>query len=231
MKRNDLNQVIDKYLNQLRTDPEHRFGSWDFCYSAFNTEGHRNELALELGFYLASWGMYRGSSGLLQKNYKVHLGAVDTIRKYQNNLKCVENRDFSLEMMGSIFSLKKELESYYRAKNFIGLGKPEKSISPTTTLVSKIMLGTLACVPAYDNFFISGLNAADEAVLKFNRKSLTMLSSFITANDEGVSRAQESAKEITDLYYPKMKIIDMYFWQIGYTKLETKRTRSIRINE
>lgn len=30
-------------------------------------------LSLQLAFYLASWGMYRGSSFLLQKYYRVHI--------------------------------------------------------------------------------------------------------------------------------------------------------------
>ena len=33
-------------------------------------------LSLQLAFYLASWGMYRGSSFLLQKDYKVHEAVV-----------------------------------------------------------------------------------------------------------------------------------------------------------
>ena len=33
-------------------------------------------LSLQLAFYLASWGMYRGSSFLIQKDYRVHIPVV-----------------------------------------------------------------------------------------------------------------------------------------------------------
>ena len=37
----------------------------------------RDEAAIQLAFYLASWGMYRGSSFLLQRAYSVHLGVIE----------------------------------------------------------------------------------------------------------------------------------------------------------
>jgi hypothetical protein len=53
-------------------------------------------LSLQLSFYLASWGMYRGSSFLLQKDYKVHIPAVKELlnEKYDNlaGIKCVDFR-------------------------------------------------------------------------------------------------------------------------------------------
>lgn len=36
-------------------------------------------LALQLAFYLTSWGMYRGSSLLLQKDFTVHLPVVKAL--------------------------------------------------------------------------------------------------------------------------------------------------------
>src|SRR3989338_201229 len=35
-------------------------------------------------------------------------------------------------------------------------------ISPTNTLISKVMLGTLGCVPAYDTSFIQGLRKVEK---------------------------------------------------------------------
>ena len=57
-----------------------RYKSWEYCYSIFY-EAHKRKnideeyldyLCLNLAFYLASWGMYRGSSFLLHRDYKVH---------------------------------------------------------------------------------------------------------------------------------------------------------------
>lgn len=38
-------------------------------------------LALHLSFYLASWGMYRGSSMLLSTDYKIHIPIVKELMK------------------------------------------------------------------------------------------------------------------------------------------------------
>lgn len=56
---------------------------------------------LQLGFYLAGWGMYRGSTFLLQHAYTVHLGAVDCLasprfaRLWESEFGC-ETTDFEL---------------------------------------------------------------------------------------------------------------------------------------
>ena len=44
-----------------------------------NDEPRIDEAALQLGFYLASWGMYRGSSFLLRRTYTVHEEVVERL--------------------------------------------------------------------------------------------------------------------------------------------------------
>src|SRR5690606_34013034 len=109
---------------------------------------------LELAFYLASWGMYRGSSGLLQKNHLIHKGAVDIVFLTKNQkLKCNEITEVKRNNIQEILSVKDELASHYSNIYFTKGDNKQKSISPTDTLLSKIMLGTLGCVPAYDRYF------------------------------------------------------------------------------
>lgn len=60
--------------------PESRYASFDYCYNYFQDardavekdrladEDRRLSSCLQLGFYLASWGMMRGSSGLLWRS-------------------------------------------------------------------------------------------------------------------------------------------------------------------
>ena len=65
----------------------HRYLSWEHCYQQFRLvrlerdkkEPDLDYLSLQLAFYLASWGMYRGSSFLLQRDYKVHIPIVKEI--------------------------------------------------------------------------------------------------------------------------------------------------------
>lgn len=66
-------RCIRTYFNETIKDSHGRYLSWCHCYNAFKeNRSNRDEktvdyLALHLAFYLASWGMYRGSSFLLQK--------------------------------------------------------------------------------------------------------------------------------------------------------------------
>lgn len=79
-----IHEKIHAYYSGM-TGPHHRYHSWEHCYPFFHTSTpeaiavDRDHAALQLGFYLASWGMYRGSSFLLQHAYTVHLGVIDQL--------------------------------------------------------------------------------------------------------------------------------------------------------
>ena len=78
-------RCIRTYFNETIKDSHGRYLSWCHCYNAFKDNRNNMDektvdyLALHLAFYLASWGMYRGSSFLLQKDYKVHIPIVEII--------------------------------------------------------------------------------------------------------------------------------------------------------
>lgn len=210
---------VEKYLLGITTDKHHRYKSWDNCFQAFSVSKKSEIQVLELAFYLASWGMYRGSSGLLQKNYLIHKEAVDIVfSKNNQNLKCTENNEVCRRTVTDILNLKDELAKYYSSIYFTkGVEKP-KPISPTDTLLSKIMLGTLGCVPAYDRYFIDGLKEMKMKHRGFNEASLNELFIFINENQIEIIKTQKLIHRKTLRHYPLMKILDMYFWQIGYEK-------------
>lgn len=52
----------------------------------------------------------------------------------------------------------------------------------------------------------------------FNETSLNELFDFIDKNKTEIDNAQKLTQTQTKQHYPKMKILDMYFWQIGYDK-------------
>ncbi len=206
--------VIERYLSGLKADPYHRYKSWDHCFEAFKSELDTNQLALHLGFYLASWGMYRGSSGLLQKSYVIHEGAVRILLQDEyKQLYCNEKNEIGHDLVDSIFGLHRELSVYYSA-----LGSVGKPISPTDTLISKILLGTTACVPAYDRYFIMGLSAAGMVHRRFSVDSLHELLILIEHNKPLIFESQRRIKTTIGSYYPFMKIMDMFFWQTGFEK-------------
>jgi hypothetical protein len=68
-----IESKILSYFGELEHDEHHRYRSWEHCYRYFQKASpsrlskDRDDAAIRLGFYLASWGMYRGKSFLLQR--------------------------------------------------------------------------------------------------------------------------------------------------------------------
>lgn len=214
-----IQTTIEKYLNEITIDEFHRYRSWDNCHLAFGTSVQADSHVLELAFYLASWGMYRGSSGLLQKNHLIHKGAVDILFSNEGQkLKCTSTNEVAKHSINGILNLKEKLANHYRDIQFKKGVDKRKPISPTDTLLSKILLGTLGCVPAYDRYFIDGLKEKKIGNRTFNNTSLNELFDFIDMNKTEITDAQKFIFIKTKQHYPVMKIVDMYFWQIGYGK-------------
>ena len=73
---------IKEFIRRTNEDEHGRYLSWIHCFNVFKENRFSanmqtyDYLALHLAFYLASWGMYRGSSFLLQKDYKIHIPVV-----------------------------------------------------------------------------------------------------------------------------------------------------------
>ena len=199
---NDFPSPILKYLEENQI-PFNRYNSWNHCYEAFGNIRDSKLLSLHLGFYLASWGMYRGSSQLLQKDYLVHEGAVKIIDEF-GDLRCSPKREVEAKDITRIITLIFELRNHYS----IILG-----VQPSDTLISKVILGTLGCLPAFDRYFCDGVKKENLVFRSITKKSLENLFSYMEEKKEELSRIQSQHAEI---YYPNMKLIDTYFWQIGY---------------
>ncbi len=113
-------------------------------------------LCLQLAFYLASWGMYRGSSFILQKNYKVHTKVVNEIlsKKYER-LWAVSARELLQDdVLDLLFKVSQNIRTIYATPN---CSKEGETNHATDTLITKILLGTFGCVPAYDQYFSKGI--------------------------------------------------------------------------
>ncbi|WP_431293506.1 hypothetical protein [Pedobacter sp. P26] len=166
-----ITTVIEQYLAEASADTLHRYHSWDHCRKVFALSGPTIHHQLHLGFYLASWGMYRGSGGLLQKNHMVHEGVVDIYYSGKfEHLKHYRPTDLSDVIIDEILGLKREVSNYYRGIRFKRGNKEEKAISTTDTLMSKVLLGTFGCTPAFDEYFIKGFTEiTKDKKIKFDR--------------------------------------------------------------
>ena len=156
-----------EFYNDLKVDENGRYRSWEHCYSHFikargSQEIDYDYLSLQLAFYLASWGMYRGSSFLLQKDYKVHIPVVEELlsEKYDvlAGIECVSFREKSNQQL--LLDINSFLGQYYD-KIRREVKEQELKNQLSFTLITKILMGTLGCVPAYDRYFIAGIKKSE----------------------------------------------------------------------
>ncbi len=209
-----------KFYDTLKKDENGRYQSWEHCYSNFiNARDNKNAeldyLSLQLAFYLASWGMYRGSSFLLQKDYTIHLPVVRELVKAEYDplagIDCVEfPRAGHQRLLANINAF---LDEYYsNIRDEVKNIKVRNQLS--STLITKILMGTLGCVPAYDRYFISGIKKQKVASGNYNMKSIGQLVDFYEKNIVELENIRKDMK-VNGMAYPQMKILDMAFWQIG----------------
>lgn len=199
------NTVLENYQETFK-DKNHCYKSWEHCFDYFEDIIDHDKACLHLAFYLASWGMYRGSGFLLQKDYKIFEPIVDIILSYKHL------RDFSLKAdeqpaIRDIFNLKKELMIAIPA----AVGEAR---NPSDTLITKIMLGTLGCVPAYDRYVVGGLGRCGLKHKSFREKSLLEIIAFGRRETNEIQEIKKTIKQ-NGIEYTDMKILDMYFWEIG----------------
>lgn len=75
----DIFNKIKVFYDEAQGSTNHRYRSWEHCYNYFEAPEDHNVACLHLGFYLASWGMLRASSKLLQNDYLIHEGVVEKV--------------------------------------------------------------------------------------------------------------------------------------------------------
>lgn len=209
-----------EFYNEINSDIHGRYRSWEYCYYAFYKARRVEQvdadyLSLQLAFYLASWGMYRGSSFLLQKDYKIHIPVVEEVLKPKYDilfgLKC---EDLINEKIQILFTeLVQVLADYYEGVRMSVKGPGIKN-GVSETLVTKVLMGTMGCVPAYDRYFVAGIKDQKVATGNFSVKSLLQLAQFYQNNVDVLEQARHKLM-LNDIFYPQMKLIDMGFWQIG----------------
>lgn len=212
--------LIRAYFEQNMSDPHGRYLSWEHCYKAFlenrdaNDEQTINHLALHLAFYLASWGMYRGSSFLLQKDYKVHIPVVKIIQeKKYDPLVGICAKDLCKEQnLALLEDIGERICECYAAE---GPAIDGKVNAASDTLITKILLGTLGCVPAYDRYYKESVKKYHISSGKYNSDSVYRVAKFYCDHEDEFERLRLELSE-RRIEYPPMKLMDMCFWQDAY---------------
>lgn len=192
-----------------------RYASFDFCFNYFQQARAKNELdhlldvdrqettCLQLAFYLASWGMLRGKADLLQHSAHKLLGVVEFLIGQDK-----EVWEIDANTLKDDYQVIRDLSRGIRRS--FGTG-----VSVTDTLSTKIILGVMGSVPAFDRYFRKGFGCST-----FGPKSLRGIGSFYEEHAEAIDSIDIptldfTTGEETDIRYTRSKLIDMAFFTLG----------------
>ena len=193
--------------------PNGRYTSFDYCFNYFQEFREKNDLrtmatpqniqvsCLHLGFYLASWGMLRGSSKLLQRSARHLVGIVETIAATDRGMWDIDADSYSEPNIQLLFGQARDLQ--------------RANAGMSDILVTKIMLGVFGNVPAFDTNFKKGFG-----VRKFGLKSLRKVGAFYLENRDAVEKYRLPTLDFvtggpTQRRYTRAKVIDMAFFVKG----------------
>jgi hypothetical protein len=211
-----INEFINGSDKNAGRHKNERYASFDYCYNYFYNHYKDNRLqeltnsenieksCLQLGFYLASWGMLRGSSFLLQKSVKHFEETIFLIANTKRNLWEIDVDKYNSENINLILNMKQEIIK--------SLGK---QYNPSDTLVTKIMMGVFANIPAFDQYFKKGLSVG-----AVNKESLERVFDFYKTNQKEIDNRciytiDYNSGNNSNIKYTKAKIIDMYGFVAG----------------
>ena len=202
-------------------NPNERYSSFDYCYNYFqdfrepdkineltNNENLGNS-CLQLGFYLASWGMLRGSSFLLEKSLRHYITLLNELVKFDKRIWDIDVDCYSDENINLLLEFKHIIK--------IALGE---SNNASDTLTTKIMLGIMGNIPAFDSYFNKGFG-----FYYCKKNQLKKIGEFYNLNSKIIDKYSSSIKTYdvltgneTNRRYSKAKIIDMYGFMEGLRK-------------
>lgn len=223
MRKHDIRSVVENF--KVKSMPQDRYTSFDYCYNYFkNGNNLKNDIeksCLVLGFYLASWGMFRGSSFLLQKSVKTFEKTIEYINRLNKSIWEIDVDKYDSHNIATIIETYEEIRSRLVPNDKTHL-----------TLVTKTLLGIFGFIPAYDNYFCNTFRALTKNKCGFrtvNQKSLRYIKEFYLANKGVIDKlAKETpttdfiSEKKTNTYYTKAKIIDMYGFNIGLNMANQK---------
>ena len=207
----DMDQAVMRYLSAR--DPNARYTSFDYCFNHF--QQHRSAVkswadpvgmevsCLQLGFYLASWGMLRGSAELLRRSARHLVPLVTTIADAPEEVWELDLDRYDADGIDLVYSTAADLRHALRP------------LQASDILVTKVMLGVFGCVPAFDTYFKKGFG-----VSTFSKGSLRLVGEFYRAHAEKIDGLRQPTLDFTTgqpttRLYTRAKVVDMTFFIKG----------------
>jgi hypothetical protein len=199
-----------------------RYQAWEFLWEYLHDNGSFREAAapdkieqtaLHLGFFLANWGMLRGSSNLPNTNLAFF---VDFVRHLDGNVPHafwgLEFDEFRTEpaKAGMLFEKTVKVITGFE-------GGDAARVSWTETLITKILLGIWGQCPAIDSYYKIGFRLyTREQGLRLgpacNGRYLTRLAELAFKHSWSLAGFSSHRK---GLAYPPGKVLDMAFFNYG----------------
>lgn len=203
-----------------RRDASLRYASYDHCFNYFQefcdqpkalvSVGQRQLSCLQLGYYLASWGMFRGRAALLQHSSRALVPVVELIAEAPSNVWATDVENYDKDCVSTLLEFRNSLSEVVPGGR-------------SGTLTSKIMLGVFGCVPAFDRYFCEGFNVSG-----FRRRALLEVHDYYVQNRKLIESCREQTLDFdgkrTKVRYTQAKVIDMIFFVEGQD-LASRRQR------
>jgi hypothetical protein len=213
-ERVDISANVRTYLSGRSSTA--RYTSFDYCFNYFRTFREADDIAglardeqlqmscLQLGFYLASWGMFRGKAELLQHSAKRLCPVIEVIVQAPTAIWDVDVDSYGPDVQALIFDVARGMAEVLPGGR-------------SSTLVTKTMLGVFGCVPAFDRYFREGFGAST-----FGRKALSAIGAYYRMNAESIEACRIPTLDFTtgdptSRRYTAAKVVDMVFFIEGAT--------------
>jgi hypothetical protein len=218
-----IENSIKGYLNGNNKNRDRKpcesYTSFDYCYNYFYSFYRKNRIrelaspenlqmsSLQLGFYLASHGLMKGSSFLLKKSLANYKDLIITISKMNPGLWEIDVDSYNRKNIQLLLACKEDINE--------ALGRENK---PGDALITRIMLGVFANIPCFDQYFKNSFE-----LRKVNEKSLVELRKFYESNRPVFDSFEVHTLDFltsreTDVKYTKAKLMDIYGFMDGQLK-------------
>lgn len=204
---------IKSYLAE-RDDPSARYASFDYCFNYFRSQyeaGRIESLAdsgslqtscIQLGFYLASWGMFRGSTTLLTRSARCFIPAIEAIAQAPPVVWESDVQDYDDATIDELIRLGRQLGKLLPGGH-------------SDTLVTKTMLGVFGCVPAFDSYFRRGIGTSGFTPNGMRKIRAYYMDHQAVIEDHRVCTLDFDSAGFTERRYTQAKVVDMIFFIEG----------------
>ena len=232
-----LENTIEEFFKDMKTENKeayHRDSSFDYCYNYFfkyrkdpsklKEKKNLGVSCMYLGFYLASWGMYRGSTAVFNYNSKIYEPIIKEIAEDKNSKEYwkIDVNNYNEDNIEKLYQLKLKIEEVLRKQELKLMRKNErKEQKDLGLLATKIMLGIFGNTLAFDLYVtkIFGQHEYEnqlkiiksEYESKYKEKLEELYNKYKTID---FSSAKDKTS-YTDIKYTRAKLIDIFAWQKG----------------